>query len=414
MIIFFLIKESFIYAINSLIVNKLRTFLSLLGITIGIFAIISVFTVIDSLEDNIRESISTLGDNVAYVDKWPWEFSSDFKWWEYIKRPNPKLEEAAQIMELSKNAYAAAFVLNFSKVVQYNDNYSSDLNLVAASSGYEDIVSFDIVNGRYFTLFENESGRNLAVIGYEVAKTLFTGIYPVGEEFKIDGKRFTVIGVFKKEGEDLFEQSHDNQIFIPVAAANNIIDLDLDNVNPSIMVKAKDGITVEELIDELQGVMRTIRRLKPLEDDDFSLNKASLIAEGFKPIFAIIDIAGIIIGGFSILVGGFGIANIMFVSVKEQTKLIGIQKAIGARRFFILFQFLFEAVILSLIGGILGLFLIFMLTLLVNQVSDFHIVLSLKNIIIGVFISVIIGIVSGIIPAVKASKLSPVVAINTV
>jgi putative ABC transport system permease protein len=412
MILLFLIKESFIYAINSLIVNKLRTVLSLLGITIGIFAIISVFTVIDSLEDNIRESISTLGDNVAYVDKWPWEFSSDFKWWEYIKRPNPKLEESEQIMKLSQKAFASAFIINFTKTVQYEDNYSDEINIVSASAGYEDIVTFEIVSGRYFTIFESESSKNLAVIGYEVAKTLFIGVNPIGEEFKIDGKKYTVIGIFEKEGEDMFEMSHDNEIHIPINSAKTIVEID-DN-NPSIMVEAKEGITVEELIDELQGIMRSIRRLKPLEDDDFSLNKASLIAEGFKAIFNIIDLAGIIIGGFSILVGGFGIANIMFVSVKEQTKLIGIQKAIGAKRFFILLQFLFEAVILSLIGGILGLILIFLLTLLVNGISDFHLTLSIKNIMSGIYISVVIGIISGIIPAIKASKLNPVEAINTI
>ncbi len=412
MILFFLIKESFIYAINSLIVNKLRTFLSLLGITIGIFAIISVFTVIDSLEDNIRESISTLGDNVAYVEKWPWEFSKDFKWWEYMKRPEPKLDETAQIMKLSQKAFATAFLIGFQKTVQYDENYSDDLNIVSVTSGYEDIVTFDIVSGRYFTDFESESSKNLAVIGYEVAQTLFFGVNSIDKEFKIDGKKFTVIGIFAKEGVDLFNQSHDNQIHIPINSAKTIVSI--DDSNPSIMVKAKEGITVEELIDELQGIMRSIRRLKPLEDDDFSLNKASLIVEGFKPIFAIIDIAGIIIGGFSILVGGFGIANIMFVSVKEQTKLIGIQKAIGAKRFFILLQFLFEAIILSLIGGLLGLILIFLLTLLVNGISDFHLALSTKNIITGVLISVIIGIISGIVPAIKASKLNPVEAINTV
>lgn len=412
MIIFFLIKESLIYAFNSLIVNKLRTILSLLGITIGIFAIISVFTIIDSLEDNIRKSISTLGDNVAYIEKWPWEFSSDFKWWEYIKRPEPTLEESEQVAKLSQKAFATAFLISFSKTVQYEDNYSSDFAIVSSSSGYEDIVSFEIVSGRYFTVFESESSKNLAVLGFKVAETLFAGTNPIDKVFKIDGKKYTVIGVFKEEGDDMFGMSNDNQIHIPINSAKTIVEI--DECNPSIMVEAKDGITVEELIDELQGIMRSIRRLKPLEDDDFSLNKASLIAEGFKPIFKIIDIAGIIIGGFSILVGGFGIANIMFVSVKEQTKLIGIQKAIGAKHFFILFQFLFEAIILSLIGGILGLLLIFFLTLIVNGLSDFEIALTLKNIVTGIMISVVIGIISGILPAIKASKLNPVEAINTV
>jgi len=412
MIYLFLIKESFLYAINSLIVNKLRTILSLLGITIGIFAIISVFTVIDSLEDNIRESISTLGDNVAYVDKWPWEFSSDFKWWEYVKRPEPKLEEVEQIMKLSQNAFAAAYVIDFQKTVQYGENYSEDFVIRSATSDYEHIVSFDINSGRYFTEFENNAQKNLAVIGYEVATTLFSGENPINKEFKIDGKKFTVIGIFKKEGDDMFGMSPDYQIHIPIKAAKTIVKI--DDCHPSIMVEAKENITVDELIDELQGVMRSIRRLKPTEDDDFSLNKASLIAEGFKQIFIVIDIIGLIIGGFSILVGGFGIANIMFVSVKEQTKLIGIQKAIGAKRFFILMQFLFEAIVLSLIGGLLGLLLIFLLTLVVNGITEFQLALSIKNISMGIFISITIGIISGIIPALKAAKLNPVEAINTI
>lgn len=406
-------KESFLAAISSLVVNKLRTFLSLTGITIGIFAIISVFTVIDALEKNIKESIATLGDNMVYVQKWPWSFGGDYPWWKYMKRPVPRLEEQEELQRRSSLAAASTFAVGTERTVQYKDNYADDITIFAATQEYEDIRSFEIAKGRYFSPFESGAGKNRAVIGAAIAEQLFGNVNPVDKEIKISGRKIIIIGVYKREGEDMFGISVDEEIHIPLNFARTMINIKDERVNPFIMVKAKEGITTNELIDELRGIMRSIRRLSPKEDDNFALNQSSLISQGFQGLFTIIDIAGIIIGGFSILVGGFGIANIMFVSVKEQTRIIGIKKAIGAKNNFILLQFLFEAVMLSAIGGIVGLIIIFFGTLLVDAVSDMSFSLSLKNIIFGLSISISVGVISGFVPARTASNLNPVEAISS-
>jgi len=411
MIFLHLLKESLYFAFNSLIVNKLRTFLSLLGITIGIFAIISVFTVIDSLENSVRNSIAKLGDNVVYVQKWPWVMGGGFKWWNYLNRPVPKLSEKNELLKRSHLTEAAAFMISTRKNVQYEDNLADNVTIVCGTHDYEDIWAFEIEQGRYFSLFESNNGRNKAVIGAVIAEKLFPDTDPVGKTIKILGHKINVVGVFKKEGTDPFGASKDEQVLLPINYAKTIVNIKNERLNPMIMVKAKHGISADELTDELTGIMRSIRRLKPTETDDFALNQSSLLSQGFDSIFGIMDVAGIIIGGFSILVGGFGIANIMFVSVKEQTKLIGIQKALGAKNYFVLLQFLYESVILTLLGGILGLLIIYVGTLIVSYAFDMDFTMTTGNIITGVGISVSIGIVSGIIPAYKAARLNPVEAI---
>jgi putative ABC transport system permease protein len=411
MIFIYLLKESLIFALNSLVLNKLRTFLSLLGITIGIFAIITVFTVIDSLENSIRNSIATLGSNTVYVQKWPWAMGGDYPWWKYLSRPVPKLSESEEIMRRSNLAKGASFIIVSQKTVQYQDNYANNIQIFGAEHDYENIRNFEISNGRYFSLFESNNGKNKAILGSEISRKLFRDQDPVGKEIKIQGRKILVVGVFKKEGSDLFGTNMDDNILIPINFAKTLVDLRNERLGPQIWVKAKDGVSSDELIDELTGIMRSIRRLKPSEDDNFALNQSSLISQGFDSLFVIIDIAGIIIGGFSILVGGFGIANIMFVSVKEQTKLIGIQKALGAKNYFILLQFLYESIILALIGGILGLLLIFILTLIISAAAEMEFSMTAWNVSLGLIISISIGIISGIVPAYQAARLNPVEAI---
>ncbi len=411
----FLFKESFVFAFNSLVNNKLRTFLSLFGITIGIFSIISVFTVIDSLEDNIRESIASLGDDVVYVQKWPWAMGdSEYPWWKYMMRPVPSLREARELAEKSKLAEAVAFQVFASKNLQYKDNYAENIEIEAVTDAYKNIRVFDIAKGRYFSDYEMQKGSNKIIMGAKIAEELFIAEDPIGKEIKVMGRKLEIIGVFAKEGEDMFGISKDERIIMPLQYMRNIVNIKSEQLGPMILVKPKAGVSVDELIDELRGLMRSIRRLHPLEEDDFALNKTSIISQGFDGLFMVLDIAGMIIGGFSILVGGFGIANIMFVSVKEQTTIIGIQKAIGAKRYFILLQFLFEAVLLSLIGGTIGLLIIWFATLGVSAATDMTFALSVKNIFIGLSISVTIGIISGLLPAFTASRLDPVKAISQV
>ncbi|MEA3446013.1 MAG: ABC transporter permease [Bacteroidota bacterium] len=412
MLILRLLKESLFFGYNSLIVNKLRTLLSLLGITIGIFAIISVFTIIDSLEGSIRTSIESLGDDVVYVQRFPWSFSADLPWWKFFQRPKTTLDELDQIVKRSKKAQNAAFVVSTSSTIQFRHNSMESVATMCASHEYDKIWFFDISEGRYFSNLESGTGRNVAIIGADIAENMFGGLNPVGQVIKLKGNKVRVIGVFKKEGKGI-GQSLDRVVLLPVYFGRTIFDFKSKLITAFIMVKAKDGIGIQELMDELTGILRSIRRLKPIAENNFALNRASLIIRQFESVFGIINLAGTIIGGFSILVGAFGIANIMFVSVRERTNIIGIEKAMGAKNYFILTQFLFESVILALLGGIVGLLLIFIGVQIANHQIEMNFTLSFENISTGVGISIAIGIIAGFMPAWMASRLNPVEAIQT-
>lgn len=409
-----LLKESIIFAWQALVSNKLRTLLSLLGITIGIFAIITVFTIVDSLERNIRGSVQSLGDNVVYIMKWPWDFGNEYPWWKYMNRPVPAYKEMDEVKRKTKSAEVVAFRIGARKVLKHNNNTVENGIVSGWSYDYGQIKTFELTDGRYFREDECDGGYNVVILGHAIAEGLFpNNEYPLGKTIKVAGRNCKVIGLFKKEGESMLGNTMDNQVVVPYNFARLFMDVKSENSDPFIAVKAKANVSNAQLKEELIGVMRSVRGLKPLADDDFALNETNLLSKGFDSMFDGIGIAGAIIGGFSILVGGFGIANIMFVSVRERTNIIGIQKSLGAKNYFILSQFLFEAVFLSLLGGIIGLVLIYLLTLFAGDVIDMEITLTRSNIILGLTISVLIGVISGFVPAYGASQLDPVEAIRT-
>lgn len=409
-----LFRESYLFAFQAIIVNKLRTILTLLGITIGIFSIISVFTVFDSMENKIRNNINALGDNVLFIQKWPWAFGGDYPWWKYLSRPIAKPKELNEIEKRSVAYDAATFIAAANGVTaKYLNNSISDLSLQVVTNDYNKVISLDIAKGRYFTQNEFISGKAVAIIGSDIADALYNNLDPIGKDITINGKKATVIGVFAKEGDDTFGKSNDNNVLLPLEFGKNIVDIYSESSNPTIIVKAKPNVSNQELKNELTGIMRSIRMLKPTVEDNFAINEMSLLTKGFENIFNTIGIIGWIIGAFSLIVGGFGIANIMFVSVKERTTIIGIQKSLGAKNYFILLQFLFEAVFLSIIGGIVGLIIIFAGTLIVTYAFDFELSLTLGNILLGLSVSFIIGLISGFIPAYSASRLNPVDAIRS-
>tara|TARA_B100001115_G_scaffold179283_1_gene169892 strand:- start:1962 stop:3218 length:1257 start_codon:yes stop_codon:yes gene_type:complete len=412
MILFRLSQESLRFAWHALTNNRLRTFLSLLGVTIGILAIISVFTVVDSLEDNVRSSVNKLGTDVIYIQKWPWgaDDSGEYKWWEFWKRPQVKQEELPKLQSLCQKTDAIAFMISGRRNLKVGSNSIEGVEVMASSHEFNQIRNFELAVGRYFTDQEMSSGKNHVLIGHDVALALFGTLDVIGERMKLGGRKVVVVGVFAKEGEDITGNSMDTGVLIPVNFGRNI--MNVRRADPMIMAKAKEGVSKSELKDELRGVMRSIRKLKPRMSDDFALNEISVITTALDSVFSVIGIAGWVIGGFSILVGGFGIANIMFVSVKERTKMIGIQKALGAKNNFILLQFLLESVILCVIGGILGLLLVFTLANTASSMSDFSIQLSVENVVLGLSVSIIIGIFSGIVPALSAARLDPVEAIR--
>lgn len=407
-----LFKESVLFALNALRVNKLRTFLSLLGITIGIFSIISVFTLVDTLENNVRNSVEDLGNKVIFVQKWPWQFGGDYHWWDYMNRPHPKWQEQRIISERSELAEGSAFVVDFNRTVKYKNNSVENIVIEAASGEYNKVRNFTIEKGRYFSEAEFRNGKPICIIGALTAYDLFGPISPIGKTIKIGGMKANVVGVFKKEGESMIGFSMDEQVLIPINFARTIMNVNARQLNPMIMVKAKENVSNKELKDELIGIMRSARHLKPKEDQNFALNEISIISEGFNGFFGVINIIGWIIGAFSLIVGGFSIANIMFVSVKERINIIGIQKSLGAKNLFILFQFLSESVVLCLLGGGIGLLIIFIGTIALTHLADMEVFLSFGNMFLGVGISVFIGLLSGIIPAWSAAKLDPVIAIR--
>lgn len=406
-----LIGESLVFAVKALVVNKVRTFLSLLGIAIGIFSIISVFTVFDSLESEIKSEINSLGSNVLFIQKWPWAMGGDYAWWKYLNRPEATLKEMAELQKRSQTVQASAFLVGVNRNVYYQNNSMSDIQINCVSQDYNVVLPFDLQEGRYFTPIESHTGNNIAIIGAEIAENLYPGESPVGKRIKIFGRNLDVIGVIKKEGEDIFGNSPDKQVVIPINFARNV--LNLNEIGTTIVVMGKPHISNEEMKDELTGIMRSIRKLPPSADDSFAINETDIITKGFDQLFAVIAMVGWIIGGFSLLVGGFGVANIMYVSVKERTVQIGIQKSLGAKNYFILLQFLFEAIFLSLIGGIVGLLLVFALTFVVSSFFDFNLILTFGNIMLGITVSAFIGLISGFLPSWSASRLDPVEAMRS-
>jgi len=410
---FRLLKEGFIFAFNSIIVNKLRTFLSLFGITIGIFSIISVFTVLDWMEKSIRDSVATLGDNVIYIQKRPWSFDPNLAWWDIMKWPPISDQDFQAILKKSTKTESACFLAYQGEKIKYRKNIASNVAVCAVTIEFESVRSFEMERGRYFSPFEASTGKNVAIIGAVIAERLFEKADPIGKEITIAGFKTTVIGLFKKEGKGgIIDSGMDELTIVPLNFGKSFINMRNRFIESQLMIKAKTGVAIQDLSDETTMILRAARRLQPEEVANFSVNRASMLSQGLDSIFAAINIGGWVIGGFAILVGGFGIANIMFVSVRERTNIIGIQKALGAKRFFILQQFLVESVLLSIIGGLLGVLMIFIATLVINYLYDWNIYLTLANVLLAVFISGIIGIVAGYAPAYSAAKMNPVEAIG--
>ncbi len=402
-------------ALQELRVNKLRTFLSLLGITIGIFCIIAVLTVTDSMEKSIRKDLNSLGTNVVYIEKWPWD--GDGEWWQYVNRPQPKYHEVRQIKDKVGTTDAVTFTFSTGgRKIEYGSDYMDQVALIATSADLDKMQTIDLLAGRYFSPSEFNSGSNAVVLGWNIANGLFGNPeVAVGKEIRVSDRKCRVIGVLKRKGESLIGGVlNDDCVVMTYYYARTIVDERSWSVNTTILARAVDGIPTAQMKDDLTGAMRALRRLKPAEGNDFALNEITTVQGELTTLFTYINAGGWMIAAFALLVGGFGIANIMFVTVKERTNIIGLKKAIGARPGVILTEFLIESMILCMVGGGLGLLVVFTgAAIAKNLFSTFQIGLSAGNIILGFAISGIVGIIAGFIPAWTASRLDPVVAIRS-
>ncbi|MFZ0596155.1 MAG: ABC transporter permease [Flavobacterium sp.] len=407
-----LLKESFRFAINALRNNKLRTLLSLLGVTIGIFSIIAVLAAVDSLDRKISKDLSSLDKNTIYLMKYCFG-PSEIPQWKREQFPNVKYDEYISLKKSLNNTDQVAYQLFVNhETLKYDSKTVSDVNIVPSSSEMVDIEGLSFDKGRFYNESESNSGSAVIVLGYDIAEGLFGTSDPIGKNIRLYGQRFTVIGVIKKQGAGFFGDSNDTSVYLPTNFLRRMYG-DSDSMTPVIVLKPVKGVDMAAYKAEVAQKLRAIRGMKAGESDNFFINVLSGFTDFVDGILGSLRFGGIFISFFSFLVGGFGVANIMFVSVKERTNLIGIQKSLGAKNRFILFQFLFEAVILCLIGGIIGLIIVFLMSVLLTNLLDFEFVLSFWNVIIGAGLSILVGVISGILPAISAAKLDPVEAIRT-
>lgn len=409
------IYESIVQAFQQLASNKLRSFLSLSGIVIGIICIISVLSAVDSLKENINASFEKLGNDVLYVSKQPWNEDPNQNFWKYLQRPEPSYEDLEVIKRKSKLADKASFsVMLPSRIIKFGSSNVEGAFMAGVTDDYVDIFNLTFQKGRFFTPFESANGTNRAIIGSVLAEELFGAIEPIGKKINVKGQDFLVIGVLEKEGNTLINLfKYDEAILISFNAVKKLINVKSRNAwGSSLSVKAGEGVALDDLRDEITGILRSSRKIKPKEDENFAINQLTTITNLIEPVFGTLNVVGIFIGGFSILVGMFSVANIMFVSVKERTSIIGIKKALGAKKTTIMLEFLIESVMLCIIGGGIGLVNVWGLLSLATALSDFHMFLSKENVMIAIILSLVIGVLSGLVPAWQAARLDPVEAMR--
>jgi len=416
MILYFrLLKESFAFAMNALRNNKLRTMLSLLGVTIGIFSIIAVLTAVDSLDKKIKSDISGLDNRSIFLFKYCFG-PSEVPDWKVEQFPDVTFDEYNFLKSNLDGVEAITYQLfTNNENIKYLDKTASSVSVKPCTFEYADVEKLDFKDGRFFNEQESNSGRNVIIIGSEIAESLFENENPIDKEIRLYGQRFVVIGVLKKVGDRMvsFGPNPDSTIYIPVNKIRGMFGDNNPQFTPLILIKPTKDVELEDIKAELIQKLRVKRGLKSGEIDNFFVNLLKGATDQIDAIISQMNIIGWVIAGFSFLVGGFGIANIMFVSVKERTSLIGIQKSLGAKNKFILFQFLFEAIVLCVIGGIIGLIIVWLLSVILTSALDFEFVLSFSNIMLGTLLSIGVGIISGILPAISASNLDPVEAIRS-
>lgn len=391
--------------------NKLRTFLSLFGITIGIFCIIGVLATVNSLEANVQKDIKALGSNTIFIDKW--DYSGQVPYWKLVNRPTPKYEELSLLKDAVPEASNVAFALQRMDKIEFEDQKLENVRIYGITEDFSNIQSISVIDGRYLQQSDFDFASNHGVIGDKVAEELFgRPELAVGRIIQLYDRQVLVIGLIKKQGSSIIGGwEFDNSLIIPYSFMKTLVREETSQ--PVLMLQGKENIPMAALRDETMGAMRSIRKLKPQQLENFSLNDVDAFGEFASGIFAGINMGGFFIAVLSLVVGMFGVANIMFVTVRERTSQIGLKKAIGAKKSTILLEFLMESAFLCIMGGMIGLLLVFILTQVFSKLLGFPIFISVDIMVIAVSICIVVGILAGIIPASIAAKMDPVVAIRS-
>ena len=397
---------------KELMVNKTRTALSLTGVAFGIFCIIGVLATVGSLEQNIQNEVKSLGSNTIYVDKWEYSGGPDKPWWKMRARPAMTYEDAVLLKERTNMVEDIAFLAQTNGSISHADDELKNATVYCVTPAQNKIQPLNFEVGRFINLNEFKQGTNVCVLGFENATSLFGNAdRALGKQVELKGKRLTVVGVMKKVGTNFVGWDYDKCIMFSYEMGKKIYSI--DKIGTVLIAKGLEKVTPDALMNELRAGMRQVRKLGPREEDNFSLNSVEAFSKAISSSFVTINIVGSIIGGISLIVGMFGIANIMFVTVKERTSIIGLKKAIGAKKRSILLEFLMEAALLCIIGGVIGLFLVWILTLILSGPLEFPVFISPNMVLTTLFICISVGILAGIIPARQAAKLDPVVAIRS-
>jgi putative ABC transport system permease protein len=404
----FELREGFMIALQSILANKGRSFLTMLGIIIGIWAVVTMSTAIKGIDNSFQKGISSLGSDVLYIDKWAW--FNNVEWWKVRNRKKITMEQFEKFKSLATMPLATAPVINSRQTVKFGENSLESVFLNGSNADYVKTTNFTFDLGRFYNDIESKASREVVVIGSEVANKLFPRGDALDKDIKIGGVTFRVVGVLTEQGSFILGAFNpDNQVFVPIGTIFKYF-MGESHGTITINVRAQSPALVEETKIEAEGIMRKVRSLMAGDEDDFSINQQEALMDNYNKVVGVIQIAGLFITGLSLFVGAIGIMNIMFVSVKERTREIGVRKAIGAKRRTILSQFLLESASICLMGGLVGLIIAIATSLVLNRF--FPTSIQLNAVVLAIGISLATGVAAGLAPAYTAAKMDPVDALR--